>query len=328
MNTRRKLVIALGASALAAPFTSFAQQSGKRTPRIGILWHAGNAAEEAPYFEALIEGFRELGYADGRITLEHRFANENPDLFKSMAADLVSSKLDVLVGVGGAAPYLIKATTTVPVVFIYVPDPVGSGLVASVRRPGGNATGLTNFSLELSAKRLQLLKELAPAITRVGLLVNPSAKISDLYVEQSNAAAPKLGLTTQAFQVRSLGELEGAFDAMVRAKMHAVVVNAESLFYLGKESIARLAIVRRLPTCVWVKEVADSGALMSYGVDQRAIARRAATYVDKILKGANPGDMPVEQPTTFDLTINMKTAKVLGIKVPQSLLISANNVIE
>ena len=328
MNNRRKLIVALGAGALASPFASFAQQPGKRTPRIGILWHAGNAAEEAPYFEALIEGFRELGYADGRIALEHRFADENPDLFKSMAADLVSSKPDVLVGVGGAAPYLIKATTTIPVVFIYVPDPVGSGLVESVRRPGGNATGLTNFSLELSAKRLQFLKEFAPAITRVGLLINPSAKISDLYVEQSRAAASKLGLITQAFQVRSLGELESAFDAMVTAKMQAVVVNAESLFYKGKESIAKLAIARRLPTCVWVKEVADSGALMSYGVDQRAIARRAATYVDKILKGANPGDLPVEQPTKFELIINGKTAKALGLKIPQSLLIMADKVIE
>src|SRR4051812_12441253 len=149
MNNRRKFILALGTSALAAPLNAFSQNTGKRTPRVGILWHAGNAAEEAPYFGALIEGFRQMGYPEGRISLEHRFADENPELFKSMAAELVSSKPDVLVGVGGAAPYLIKATTTIPIVFMYVPDPVGSGLVASVRRPGGNATGLTNFSLEL-----------------------------------------------------------------------------------------------------------------------------------------------------------------------------------
>jgi putative ABC transport system substrate-binding protein len=328
LNIRRKLIVALGAGALTTPLGSFAQQLGKKNPRIGVLWHAGNAEEEAPYFGAFIEGLRALGYSEGRATLDHRFANENPELFKSMAAELVSSKPDVLVGVGGAAPYLVKATSMIPVVFIYVPDPVGSGLVTSIRQPGGNATGLSNFSLELSAKRLQCLKELIPTLTRVGLLVNPDAKISDLYIAQSRAAALKLGLSTQAFPVRSLGELDATFDAMVSAGMQAVVVNAESLFYKGKDAIAKLAIARRLPTCVWVKELVDSGALISYGVDQQAIARRAATYVDKILKGSNPAGLPVEQPTTFEMFINGKTAKTLGIKISNSILVQATKVIE
>jgi ABC-type uncharacterized transport system substrate-binding protein len=245
MISRRSFIAGM-LSAVSMPFSAKAQQAGK-IPRIGVLWHAASAEEEHPYFEALLEGFRHLGYVEGRIALEHRFPNERPELFASMAAELVASKPDVLIGVGGAAPYLVKATATIPIVFMYVPDPVGSKLVESIRRPGGNATGLTNFSLTLCAKRLEFLKEIIPTLARVASLVNPSAKISDLYIDQSNAAGPQLGLTTQAFQVRSLHELDGAFDAMVQAGMQAVVVNAESLFYQGKDKIAQLAVARRLP---------------------------------------------------------------------------------
>ena len=188
--------------------------------------------------------------------------------------------------------------------------------------------GLSNFSVELSAKRLEYLKEVVPNLSRVALLVNPSAKISDLYIEQAKAAGPKLGITAQAFQARSLDDLEGAFDAMTKADMQAVVVNAESLFYVGKTSIANLAATRRLPTCVWVRECAEAGALLSYGTDQRAIARRTAAYVARILKGEKPAEIPVEQPTRFELTINLKTAKALGLTVPFSLLTRADHVIE
>jgi putative ABC transport system substrate-binding protein len=202
---------------------------------VGVLWHAANIAEETPYYQSLLEGFAQLGYVDERaITLEHRFPDEKPELFTSMAAELVAMKPDVVVGVGSAAPYLKKATSTIPMVFMYVPDPVGAGLVESVRRPGGNATGLTNFSVELSAKRLQYLKEIVPSLARVALLINPNAKISGLYVRQSEEAAPKLGLGTQVFEVRSLPEIDRAFDAMVKAGMQAVVVNAESLFYRAR----------------------------------------------------------------------------------------------
>ena len=322
----RRSFIGGALSAVSLPFPATAQQTGK-IPRIGVLWHAASAEEEAPFFGSLIEGFRNLGYVEGRIALEHRFPNEMPELFASMAAELVSSKPDVLVGVGGAAPYLVKATSTIPIVFMYVPDPVGSKLVESIRRPGGNATGLTNFSLELCAKRLQYLKEIVPTLSRVALLVNPSAKISDLYIDQSNAAGPKLGLTTQAFPVRSLTELDGAFDAMAKAGMQAVVVNAESLFYPGREMIAKLAIARHLPTCVWVREVVEAGTLLSYGADQRAISRRVTVYVDRVLKGEKPADIPVEQPTRFELIVNAKTAKALGITIPQTLLLRADAVI-
>ena len=296
--------------------------------KIGVLWHAANSGEEAPYFTSLIEGFRSLGYGEGRITLEHRFPAEKPELFTSMAAELAAMNPDAIIAVGSAAPYAVKATTSIPVVFMYVPDPLGSKLVQSIQRPGGNATGLSNFSVELSAKRLEYLKEVVPNLSRVALLVNPSAKISDLYIEQAKAAGPKLGITAQAFQARSLDDLEGAFDAMTKADMQAVVVNAESLFYVGKTSIANLAATRRLPTCVWVRECAEAGALLSYGTDQRAIARRTAAYVARILKGEKPAEIPVEQPTRFELTINLKTAKALGLTVPFSLLTRADHVIE
>jgi len=325
----RRWFIAAAASSLSLPSLARGQQRSARRPLVGVLWHAANIAEETPYYQSLLEGFAQLGYVGERaITLEHRFPDEKPELFTSMAAEVVALKPDVVVGVGSAAPYLKKATSTIPMVFMYVPDPVGAGLVESVRRPGGNATGLTNFSVELSAKRLQYLKEIVPSLARVALLINPNAKISGLYVRQSDEAAPKLGLTAQVFEVRSLSELDRAFDAMVKASMQAVVINAESLFYQGKEKIARLAIARHLPTCVWVREVLEAGALLSYGADQRAISRRVAVYVDRILKGEKPAEMPVEQPTRFEFVVNMKTAKALGLSMPQALLLRADGVID
>lgn len=302
-------------------------QEQSRVPKVGVLWHAGSASGEAPYFGSLIEGFRDLGYGEGSIVLEHRFPDENPALFKSLAAELVSLKPDVLIAVSAAAPYVEEATKAIPIVFMYVPDPLGNHLVQSIRRPGGNATGLSNFSLELCGKRLEYLKEVVPGLARVALLVNPNAKVSNLYIEQSNAAAPQLGLSTQAFEAGSLSDLEAAFDAMVKAGMQAVVVNAESLFYQGKDKIAELQITRNLPACAWVKEVAEAGALLSYGTDQRAIARRVAVYVDRILKGEKPADMPVEQPARFELIVNKRTAKTLGLGIPPQLLATADDVI-
>jgi putative ABC transport system substrate-binding protein len=324
---RREFIAGAGAAFLAWPRAGYLQAQN-RSSRIGVLWHAANADEEAPYFGELARGFRDLGYNDNRITFEHRFPDEKPELFTSMAAELVASKPDILVAVGGAAPYAKRATETIPIVFMYVPDPAGSKLVENIRHPGWNATGLTNFSVELCAKRLEFLKEIAPTISRVALLVNPTVKISELYIEQSNAVGPKLGLTTQPFQARATSELEGTFDAMVKAGMHAAVVNAESLFYQGKHAIAKLALERRMPTCVWVREVLEAGALVSYGADQRAIARRVAVYVDRILKGEKPADMPVEQPTRFQLLLNLRTVKALGLTVPQSILLRADEVID
>ena len=324
---KRREVMALIAGAATWPIGLRAQQHG-RVPKVGVLWHAADADGEWPYYGCLLDGFGELGYAPGKIDLIHRFPNEKPDKFQSMAAELVALAPDVLVGVGGAAPYVGKATSDIPVVFMYVADPIGAKLVESIRRPGGNATGLTNFGLELVGKRLEYLKEIVPSLTKVAMMVNPTNPISNFYVEQSNAAGPKLGLTCKPYNIGTLDDIAPAFDAMVSDGMEAVTFNAESLFYVGKKKIAELALARKLPCCGYVKEVLDAGALISYGADQRLIARRTAYYVDRILKGEKPAEMPVEQPTRFQLCINLTTAKALGLTIPPTLLASADEVIE
>jgi putative tryptophan/tyrosine transport system substrate-binding protein len=325
---KRRDVMALIAGAAAWPMVVRAQER-RRVPKVGVLWHAADADGEWPYFGCLLDGFEELGYASGDIELIHRFPDEKPEKFQSMAAELVAFAPDVLVGVGGAAPYVKKATSTIPMVFMYVADPIAAQLVESIRHPGGNATGLTNFGLELVGKRLEYLKEILPQqLTRVGMMVNPTNPISNFYVEQSNAAGPKLGLSCKPYDVGTLEALEPAFDAMVADRMEAVIFNAESLFYVGRKRIAELALARKLPCCGYVKEVLDAGLLISYGADQRLIARRTAYYVDRILKGEKPADMPVEQPTSFQLCINLTTAKALGLAVPPTLLASADEVVE
>jgi putative ABC transport system substrate-binding protein len=327
---RREFITLLTSSAAAWPLTARAQQPAKKIPRIGVLWHAGSAEEEGPYFRALLEGFRGLGYVEGRnITLEHRFPNEMPERFKSMAVELVSLNVDVLVCVGNnTAPYGKNATKTIPVVFILVNDPIGSNLVDSFARPSGNVTGLSSSSFELIGKRLQILKEIIPGLRRVAQLVNPNAQQSRRHIEVTRTAAVELGLTIQTFEARSLVDLEPAFDAMARAGMQAVTVNPEGLAFQGRAIIAKLALARRLALCTYSRETFEPGALMSYGTDQVAICRRVAVYVDKILKGAKPSDLPVEQPTRFEYLINLKTAKAIGIEVSPLLLTRADEVIE
>ena len=325
---KRRDALALITGAAAWPMVVRAQER-RRVPKIGVLWHAADADGEWPYYGCLLDGFEELGgYSQGKVELIHRFPDERPEKFQSMAAELVTLSPDVLVGVGGAAPYVKKATSTIPIVFMYVADPIGAKLVESIRHPGGNATGLTNFGLELAGKRLEYLKEIIPQLSKVALLVNPTNPISSFYITQSFEAAPKLGLTCKPYNVGTLDGLEGAFDAMVADGMEAVVFNAESLYYVGKKRIAELALARKLPSCGYVKEVLEAGVLISYGADQRLIARRTAYYVDRILKGEKPADMPVEQPTGFQLCVNLTTAKALGLTIPPTLLASADEVIE
>ena len=326
---RRGFITLLGGGILMLPHITHAQQA-KKVPRIGILWHAGSAEDEGPYLEAVRQGFRDLGYVEGQtITLENRFPNEEPERFRAMAAELAALKPDVLLASGASAAVAAKsATTTVPVVFIVVPDPLGSKLVDSLARPGGNVTGLTNMAVELSAKRLQFIKEAIPRLSRVALLINPNVPITRVYLEESKVAARKLRLAIHPVEVRSLGDLERAFDAMVQAGVQAVVVNAEGLFFTHRAIVAKLALARRLPTCVYSRETLEAGALMSYGPDQRGIFRRATVYADKILKGAKPADLPVEQPTHFEFLVNSKTAKALGLTIPRSVLLLADQVIQ
>ena len=270
------------------------------------------------------------GYVEGRtITFEHRFPNEEPERFRSMAAELAALQPDVFLTAGGPASIAAKnATATIPVVFIVVPDPLGSNLVDSLARPGANVTGLANFAVQLSAKRLEFLKEAVPRLSRVALLINPNVKITSRYVEESEAAAAKLGVALQRIEARSIDDLKRAFDAMVKARAQAVVVNAEGVFFQGRAIIARLALERGLPTCVFSRETLEAGAFMSYGPDQRAIFRRAAVYADKILKGAKPGDLPVEQPSRFELLVNVRTAKALRVTIPPSLQPRVDHFIE
>ncbi len=245
--------------------TPSAGATAGRIPKIGVLWHAANIEEETSYYQSLAEGFRKQGYVDGQnIALEHRFPDEVPEAFARMAAELVSLKCDVLIGAGAAAPYLKRATWTIPIVFLFGFDPIGAGLVESFARPGGNVTGLSNFSVQLSAKRLQYLKEIVPTVTRVGLLINPNVIISSLYVQEAIEAGIKLGVHTQNFEVRSLSDFEPAFDAMVKVGMQGVVANGESLIFQARRVIANLALARNLPNCGYVRELLEAGGLISY----------------------------------------------------------------
>jgi putative tryptophan/tyrosine transport system substrate-binding protein len=326
---RREFITLLGGVAATWPLAAHAQEK-RRIPRVGVLWHAASAEEEGALFSALVEGFRALGYIDGQnIILEHRFPNEMPERFKSMAAELVSLNVDVLVSSGNnAAPYAKKATATIPVVAMFITDPVGIGLVKSLARPEGNVTGLSIFTSELIGKRLQFLKEAIPGLSRVAQLVNPLAGISRFYTELTLTAAAQLGLEVERFEARSRDELEPAFEAMARAGMQAVLTNADGLSYAQREPIGQLALKTRLPAAVWSRETLVPGTFLSYGTDSMVVCRRAAFYVDKILKGAKPSELPVEQPTKFEFLINLKTAKALDITVSPLLLTQADELIE
>ena len=325
---RRKFIFALGGAATAWPLGARAQDK-RRIPKVGILWHADSAKEEGPLFTTVVEGFRKLGYIDGQtIILEHRFPNEIPERFSSMAAELVALKVDVLMSSGNnAAPYAKNATATIPVVAMLITDPVGTKLIDSIARPGGNVTGLSLFSSELIGKRLQLLKEAVPSVSRVAQLVNPLAQISRLYVDLTKTAADQLGLTVERFEAGSRDELEPAFTAMAKADMQAVLTNSDGLAYAQRELIGQLALKNRLAAAVYVREVLTPGTLLSYGPDILEICRRATVYVDRILEGERPGKLPVEQPTKFQFVINLKTADALGIGIPPLLLNQADEVI-
>jgi putative ABC transport system substrate-binding protein len=272
---RRTFLHGMAGGLLTAPLAAAAQQAG-RVPRVGVLWHAGSADEEGSYYTGLLEGFRDLGYVDGRnVILEHRFPNEMPERFRSMTAELVALKVDVLVTVGTqTAPYARDATTSIPVVFIFVPDPVGSKFVDSLRRPGRNMTGLSQFVADIVLKRLQFLKDMIPGLSRVALLVNPNTEVASLYKRVTDTAAVGLGLRNHTFEARSLDELGRAFDAMVKAGMQAVTINGEGLAYQQRAYVATMTLARRLPLAVWSRETFEAGALMSYGADQVAMCRR------------------------------------------------------
>ena len=328
---RREVITVLAAGAAAWPFVAQAQQQRPKVPRVGVLWHAGSAEEEASYLTALLQGLGRLGYFDGRtITLENRFPNEQPERFISMATELAALNVDVLIAVTPLAALAAqRATTTIPTVFIVVPDPVGTKLVNSLARPGGNITGLTHIAVELSAKRLAVFKEAFPGMSRVSLLLNANDQQGMLrYSDETRAATTALGLDFQPVEVRSTKDFEQAFDKMVEWRSQGVLLGPDGLFYQGRLVLARAALTRRLPLMGYSREILQAGALMSYGPDFQEIFRRAAIYVDKIIKGELPANLPVEQPTKFEFLINQKTAKALGLELAPTLLARADEVFE
>jgi putative ABC transport system substrate-binding protein len=332
-SLRRRELIALLGGGMAWPLPGRAREAAK-VPVIGVLWHAGSPDEEQPFFDALNKGFSELGYVEGQnISLEHRFPNEVPDRFRSMLAELLAMKVDVLVSITPASYFAKGATGSIPHIFVLVPDPVRDGFVDSLARPGGNATGLALLSTDLTKKRMHLLREAIPGLSRAGLLVpSPAAALNraviEAIIDEAQEAAAELGLPLRNFLIGSLDELEEAFDAMVRERMQAVLVGASGQLYKGRAAIAKLAGERRLPANFWAGELMLPGTFMCYGPSMAAIVRRAATYVDRILKGTKPSELPVEQPTRLELVINVKLAKAWGIDVPPMLLAQADEVIE
>ena len=294
---RRQFIFALVSAATVWPLGVRAQDK-RRIPKVGVLWHGDSAEAEEPLLTTLVEGFRKLGYIDGQtIILEHRFPSEIPERFRSMAAELVALKVDVLMSSGNnAAPYAKNATATIPVVAMLIGDPVGAKLVDNIARPGGNVTGLSFFAAELIGKRLQLLKEAMPHLSRVAQLVNPLAQISRLYVDVTKTAADQLGLKVARFEAGSRDELEPAFAAMANADMQAVLTNGDGLAFSQRELIGQLALKNRLPAAVFMREVLVPGTSLSYGPDTLEIVRRATVYVDRISGARNLVNFPSSNP--------------------------------
>jgi putative tryptophan/tyrosine transport system substrate-binding protein len=331
---RREFLGVLGGAAAAWPLAARAQQTGqKKIPRVGVLWHAGNAEEEGIYFESVRQGLRDHGYVIGQtIIVEDRFPNEERERFFSLAIELAELNMDVLVGAGRLASIALQQaamTRNIPVVFINDPNPVESKLVASLANPGSNVTGISNLALGLIAKRVELLKEIVPNISQVALLVNANDAVAARhYAEEAQVAAQRLKLTFRVAEVRSPNDLVSAFSKMSNDKVDGLVVSQDGLFYATRKQIADLALAHRLPTMVYSRETVMVGALVSYGPSNPLNFRRAGIYVDKILKGAKPADLPVEQPTKFEFIINLKIATALGLDVPMLLQLRADELIE
>ncbi|MGH2360820.1 MAG: ABC transporter substrate-binding protein, partial [bacterium] len=325
------VVIALLAVAvLVVPRAGEAQQAAN-IPRIGFL-SASSLSDPRTlrFLEAFRQGLRELGYAEGQnIAIESRFAEGKWDQLPGLAAELVRVKVDVIVTYTTPATQAAKqATGTIPIVVATVIDPVAAGLVASLAHPGGNITGLSQMVPELVGKQLEVLKEVAPKISRVALLSNPANPAHALAIRDVKAAARSLGVQLQLLEARGPSEIESAFAAMTTERAGAVIVLVDSMLIDHRTRIADLAARRRLPTVSATIETAEAGGLMAYGPSVRDMFRRAAAYVDKILKGAKPADLPIEQPTKFELVINLRTARALGLTIPQSLLFRADEVIQ
>ena len=320
------LILALGI--LATPLAIDAQQTGK-VHRIGFLGNS-TAALEANLVRPFREGLHDLGYDEGRnVLIEYRWAEGKYERFPTLIAELIALKVDVIVTAGTPATLAVKkATTSVPLVMVAVGDPVGTGIVASLNRPGGNITGLTSISPELEGKRLELLREVVPKLSRVAVLWNPVSPFQVIAEKEVRAAAQVLRMNVLSLGVRTPEELKDALAAIARERPGALLVLADRLFLHNRARIMEFAAQNRLPGVHAYRELVEAGGLMSYGPSYAGMHKRAATYVDKILRGASPADLPVERPATFELVVNLKAAKALGLTMPQSVLLRATEVIQ
>ena len=329
MDTQRRIILALIAGAFAAPLLSSAQQPAK-VARIGFL-HAASAPAAEYQLRALRDGLRELGYVEGKnYQFEFRWGEGKLDRLPALAADLVRAKVDVIVAASSPAVVAAgQATRTIPIVMPLSSDPVGDGLVASLAHPGGNITGLSVMAPELGEKRLQLLKELLPKVSHaMDVLWNPAYVGMRARFEQAKVDAPTVGFQVRSMEVRDTRELDAAFEAIVREHPEALLILVDPFTRSQRSRIVDFAAAQRIPAIYESSEFVDVGGLISYGPNIADQFRRAANYVDKILKGAKPADLPIEQPTTFELIINMKAAKALGLTIPQSILVRADQVIQ
>jgi putative tryptophan/tyrosine transport system substrate-binding protein len=327
-SKRAKVIGAVFTTLLLAISSSANAQQLTNVPQVGTLF-SGYSSTATHYVAGLRQGLRELGYVEGQnIAIQYRWAEGRSDRFPDFAADLVRAKVDLIFAWGTTAVTAAKqATTTIPIVFVGVGDPVGSRVVSSLARPGGNITGLTNISAELSSKHLELLKEVVPGLSRVAALRNPVNPASASQLKETQAAATGLGVQLRVMEVPDPKEFENAFSAVTRWRAGALIVLADPVFLSHRIQISELAARSRLPTVFNVGQYVDSGGLMAYGPSLVDSFRRAAYYVDKILKGAKPADLPIEQPTKFELVINLKTAKQIGLTIPPNLLARADKVI-
>jgi len=320
------LTLALGI--LLGPLAAQAQQTGKPY-RIGFLGNS-TAALEANLVGPFRAGLRDLGYVEGRnVLIEYRWTEGKYERFPALIGDLVALKVDVIVTAGTPATLAVKkATTSIPLVMVAVGDPVGTGIVPSLSRPGGNITGLTSISTEMDGKRLELLREVIPNVSHIAVLWNAASPLQVLAEKQTRAAAQVLRMNVLSLGVRTIEEIEGAFAAIVRERPGALLVLADRLFLHHRARIMDFAARHRLPGVHAYRELVEAGGLMSFGPSYADMHRRAAYFVDRILKGAKPADLPVERPATFELVINLKAAKALGLTIPQSVLLRATEVIQ
>jgi len=316
-----------GAAAVAAQLAAEAQPSG-RTPRVGVV--AGASPDPLHPVRGLREGLRDAGYIEGdNIIIEYRWARGRLDRIPGLVAELLAMKVDVLVaGNTAAAVEAKKANQAIPIVMAFVSDPVRRGLIASFDKPGGNVTGMSPFALEMTAKQVELLKETLPNASRFAVLWNPSYEPSADHLRRAQTAAAPLGLQLHPVAARGHDELEAAFAATRRARAEAMLVVADPTFFIHRSRLAELATTHRLPTMFGFREHAEAGGLMAYASDAADLYRRSAHYVAKILKGARPSDLPVQQPTKFELVINLRAARALGLAIPPSLLLRADQVLE